>query len=117
MSILLKWLSSATAILIVAYILPGVVVAGLWSALVLAIILGLLNVSIKPLLILLTLPINVLTLGLFTLVINALIILLASSIVKGFIVGGFLNALLFSLILTIIQASFELLLKEKKQKS
>jgi len=112
MTIILKWLSSALAVLIVAYILPGVEVAGLWTALILAALLGLFNVSIKPILIVLTLPINILTLGLFTFVINALIILLASSMVKGFIVGGFFNALLFGLLLTIIQELFELLQKK-----
>jgi putative membrane protein len=114
MSILLKWFVSALAILIAAYLLPGVVVAGLWSALVLAAVLGLFNISIKPLLIIITLPINIFTLGLFTFVINALLILLASTIVKGFMVGGFMNALLFSLILTIIQWLFELLFDKKK---
>lgn len=112
MTIILKWLSSALAVLIVAYILPGVEVAGLWTALILASLLGLFNVSIKPILIVLTLPINILTLGLFTFVINALIILLASSMVKGFIVGGFFNALLFGLFLTVIQELFELLQKK-----
>ncbi|MDX9779228.1 MAG: phage holin family protein [Patescibacteria group bacterium] len=112
MTIILKWLSSALAVLIVAYILPGVEVAGLWTALILAALLGLFNVSIKPILIVLTLPINILTLGLFTFVINALIILLASSMVKGFIVGGFFNALLFGLFLTVIQELFELLQKK-----
>jgi len=112
MTIILKWLSSALAVLIVAYILPGVEVAGLWTALILAALLGLFNVSIKPILIVLTLPINILTLGLFTFVINALIILLASSMVKGFIVGGFFNALLFGLLLAVIQELFELLQKK-----
>ena len=113
MSILIKWLLSALAILIAAYILPGVAVAGLWSALVLALVLGLFNVLIKPLLIILTLPVNILTLGLFTFVINALIILLAASIVKGFIIGGFFNALLFSLALTLLQELFELIRRRK----
>jgi putative membrane protein len=114
MSILLKWFISALAILIAAYLLPGVVVTGLWTALVLAVVLGLFNISIKPLLIIITLPINFFTLGLFTFVINALLILLASTIVKGFVVGGFVNALLFSLILTIIQELFRLLVDKKK---
>lgn len=112
MSILLKWFSSALAVLIAAYILPGVAVSGLWAALILAALLGLFNISIKPILVILTLPINILSLGLFTFVINALIILLASSMVKGFMVGGFLNALLFGLLLTIIQELFELLQKK-----
>ncbi len=113
MSILLKWLLSALAIIIAAYILPGVAVAGLWSALVLALVLGLLNALIKPLLIILTLPVNILTLGLFTFVINALMVLLAASIVKGFVIGGFFNALLFSLVLTLLQELLELIRRRK----
>lgn len=113
MSILLKWLLSALAIIIAAYILPGVAVAGLWSALVLALVLGLLNALIKPLLIILTLPVNILTLGLFTFVINALMVLLAASIVKGFVIGGFFNALLFSLVLTLLQELLELVRRRK----
>lgn len=113
MPLLLKWLATAVAILIAGYFIPGVVVAGFWSALILAAVLGLLNISIKPLLIILTLPINILTLGLFTLIINALIIMLASTIVKGFEVGGFINALLFGIVLMIIQGVFELIFKDK----
>ncbi len=110
---ILKWMGSVAAVLIAAYFLPGVVVAGIWSALIVALVLGLLNLTIKPLLVLLTLPINIITLGLFTFVINALMVLLASSIVKGFSVGGFLNALLFSLLLTIIQEILEMILKKR----
>lgn len=110
--LILKWFISAGAILLSGYLIPGVKIANLWSALILVLILGFLNATIKPLLVLLTLPINILTLGLFTLVINALVVLLASSIVKGFEVGGFVNALLFSLVLVIIQAAFELLFKK-----
>jgi len=112
MIILLEWFTSAISILIASYLIPGVKVAGVWSALILALVLGFLNILIKPLLVLLTLPINILTLGLFTLVINALIVMLASSIVKGFEVGGFINALLFSIVLTIIQSLFEMLIKK-----
>jgi putative membrane protein len=99
--------------MLAAYIIPGVNVLNFWTALVLSLVLGLLNISIKPLLILFTLPINILTLGLFTFVINALIIMLASSIVKGFEVGGFVNALLFGIVLTAIQMVFNLVLDKK----
>ena len=106
MNLFIQWLVSAIAILIAAYVLPGVGISGFWAALIVAVVLGLLNLLIKPLLILLTLPINILTLGLFTLVINALIVMLASGIVPGFEVGGFLNALLFSLVLALINYIF-----------
>jgi putative membrane protein len=66
MSVIFKWLLSALAVLIAAYLLPGVVVASIWTAIVVALVLALLNVVIKPILIILTLPINLLTLGLFT---------------------------------------------------
>jgi putative membrane protein len=84
--------------------LPGVIVEGFISALVLAVVLGAINMFLKPILVLLTLPINILTLGLFSLVINALLIMLASAIVPGFSVSGFWWALAFSLVLSIVTA-------------
>jgi len=102
MGIILKWLTLTASIMISAYLIPGVVIAGLWSALILAAVLGLINVLLKPILVVVTLPINILTLGLFTFVINALLILLAGTIVKGFDVGGFLNALLFGILLSVV---------------
>jgi len=102
MHLLLKWLVSAGAILMAAYLIPGITFGGVWTALVLAIVLGLINITLKPLLVIITLPINLLTLGLFTFIINAILILLASSIVKGFAVDGFLYALIFAVALSII---------------
>ena len=83
MSFLLQWLVSGLAIIITAYLLPGVKLTGFFAALVTALILGLINAFIRPVLILLTLPLNILTLGLFTLVINALLIMLAAAIVQA----------------------------------
>ena len=100
------------AVLIAAYLLPGVLVSGFWAAFVVALVLGVFNLIIRPILLILTLPINILSLGLFTFVIDAIIVMLAASVVPGFSSGGFINALLFSLILTIIQAFFEII-KEK----
>ena len=102
MRLIIKWLVMAASILAAAYFIPGVTVAGLKTALILAVVLGLINLIFKPILILITLPVNILTLGLFTLVINAILIMLASSIVKGFEVDGFLTALIFSIILSAI---------------
>lgn len=101
MGILIKWLIAALAVMITSYVLPGVVVAGFWAALWVALFLGLLNAVLKPILVVLTLPVNILTLGLFTFVINALLVLLASSVLDGFSVSGFWVALLFSLILSL----------------
>lgn len=101
-NLLLRWLINAIAIIFSAYIITGVTVSSFWAALWLAIFLGLINVTLKPILVLLTLPINLLTLGLFTLVINAVLILLASSVLEGFVVSGFWTAMLFSVVLSII---------------
>jgi putative membrane protein len=110
MNIFIRWVISALAVIITAYLLPGVIVSGFFSALVVAVVLGILNIFIRPLLILITLPINILTLGLFTFIINALIIELASAIVKGFYVSNFGWALLFSIVLSIVSMLFDRLL-------
>ncbi len=103
-------LVSALAIIVTAYLLPGVQVSGFLSAIVTAIALGLVNLFVRPLLVVLTLPINILSLGLFTLVINALLIMLVSAIVPGFKVNGFLWALAFSVVLTIVNLVFGIFL-------
>lgn len=108
MDFIVSWLVSAIAILIAAYIIPGVRVNSFLVALLVAAVLGIVNALVRPLLVLLTLPITILTLGIFLLVINALLILLVDAIVPGFEVRGFWNALLFSIILTIIVSIFNL---------
>ncbi len=102
MTILINWLLSAIVIFVTAYILPGVQLSGFVSAFVVAVVLGVINVLVKPVIILLTLPLTVVTLGLFAFVINALMILLASAVVPGFSVDSFWWALLFSIILSFI---------------
>lgn len=102
MNIFINWLLMAIAVFVAANILPGVALTGVWAAVLVALVLGLLNLFIKPLLLILTLPINILTLGLFTLVINALIIMMASAIVPGFKVDGFWYSMLFSVVLSVI---------------
>lgn len=102
--ILLSWLVSALAILVSAYLLPGVHIANFFTALVTAVVLGIINSILKPILLLLTLPINILTLGLLTFVINALLVMLAANIVPGFHVDNFWWALAFSIVLSIINS-------------
>jgi putative membrane protein len=102
MKLLGSLLIQTLAVLISAYIIPGVSVESIWVALIVAIVLGILNLSLKPFLLLFTLPLNVLTLGLFTFVINVVLIYLVSALVAGFTVTGFLSALLFSLVLSIV---------------
>lgn len=99
------WIVSALAIGITSYLLPGAEV-GIISALVVAVVLGVINVFIKPIISLLTLPLTIVTLGIFSLVINALFIILASAVVPGFHVSGFWTALFFSIILSFINALF-----------
>jgi putative membrane protein len=104
MNLLVRWIISALAVLVTSYLLPGVHVDTFVAALVVAVVLGIINVSLKPLLVILTLPLKVVTLGLFMLVINALLILLTSRIVEGFKVDGFFWALLFSIVLSVISS-------------
>ena len=114
MKIILKMLLTAVAVVILAQILPGIKVDGYTSAIIVAIVLGLLRIFVRPLIILFTLPITIMTLGLFLFVINAIIILLAGKLVDGFAVSGFGYALLFSLLLSFFQSVLYSFLKEKK---
>jgi putative membrane protein len=104
MKIILHWLVSAVSIIIAAYVLPGVHLSGIVAALVLAVVLGVINAFIRPLLIILTLPLSILTLGLFTLVINAILIMLAAKLVPGVSIDGFLWALAFGVVLALVHA-------------
>jgi putative membrane protein len=99
MHIFIPWLLSALAIMITSYILPGVHLEGFLPAMVTAVVIGLINTFIKPALLIFTLPINILSLGLFTLVINAVLIMIASALTPGFQVDNFGWALLFSVVL------------------
>jgi putative membrane protein len=106
MNIILRIIISAVVAFALSYILSGVHIQSFISALILAIVLGLLNLFVKPILIILTLPITIFTFGLFLFVINALIILLAAKFVNGFRVDGFWWALLFSLLLSVLTSFF-----------
>lgn len=102
MKFLLNIIISGFAVYISAYILPGVNLEGFFAAVVTGVILGVLNTFIKPILLILTLPINILTIGLFTLVINVFLVYVASAIVPGFSVDGFVQALFFSVLLSLV---------------
>lgn len=104
MNFILKIVLTAVAVLVIAHFLPGVSVVNFTNAVIVAVVLALLRVTIKPLLIILTLPVTIVTLGLFLLVINALIILLADNLIDGFNVSGFWVALIFSLILSVFES-------------
>lgn len=109
--LLLIWFLSALALLIVAYIVPGFELAGLGSALIASIVVGFLNATLGFLLKLLTFPISILTLGLFFLVINAIILLLASAFVPGFHIRGFWPAFLGAIVLMLIRLAFRLVMR------
>lgn len=104
MIFLLRILLTAVVVVFLANFLPGVEVTGYWTAIVVALVLALLNLIVKPILVLLTLPVTILTLGLFLIVINAIIILLVDAFIGGFAVSGFWIAVLFSILLSIFQS-------------
>ncbi|MBI5019082.1 phage holin family protein [Candidatus Gottesmanbacteria bacterium] len=112
MHMLIQLLINALAFYITAYILPGVTISGYTSLFVIAIIWGILSVVIKPLLIILTLPITILTLGLFTLVINAVLLLITSNIVPGFHIEGFGTAVIAVIVLSIVNSFLNALLNK-----
>ena len=101
MKIIVRWLLLAAALLLVAHLYPGVSVASFGAALIAAFVLGLFNTLVRPLLVLLTLPVTLLTLGLFLFVINALMFWAAASVLDGFNVAGFSAALIGSLIYSV----------------
>jgi putative membrane protein len=104
MQLLIRLFTTALLVLLIAELLPGVAVASFTTSLLVALVLSLLNVFIKPILILFTLPVTILSLGLFLLVINALLIILCAKIVGGFVVDGFWTAVFFSIILSVLQS-------------
>ena len=112
MKLILKWLLSAAALLAVAYIYPGVVVGSFGSAMIAALVIGLFNMVLRPVLVLLTLSVTLITLGLFLFVINALMFWAASGVLAGFHVQGFGAALLGSLIYSALGLVIDAALKD-----
>ncbi|ALC17515.1 hypothetical protein DSOUD_2777 [Desulfuromonas soudanensis] len=100
--LLLRWLILTLAIMAAAYVFDGIEVSGFFSAFFAAAILGILNAFFRPILFLLTLPINILTLGLFTFVLNALMLMMASGVISGFQVRGFWTAVVGSLVISVV---------------
>jgi putative membrane protein len=106
MKILINIILTGIAVAAADYLIPGVVLSNFWTAIVVGLVMGLINALVRPVVLLLTLPLNFLTLGLFTFVINALMILLAAAIVPGFAVNGFWAALLFSVVVALLKMLF-----------
>jgi putative membrane protein len=113
MNTLLKILLTALAVFFLAAVLPGVSVENYISAITVALVIGLLNIFVRPIIVLLTLPATIFSLGLFLIVINAGIILLADKFVDGFMVAGFFDALVFSVLLSILRTLLVSLIKEE----
>lgn len=112
--IIVKWLLCAAALLAVAYLYPGVSVASFGSAMIAALVLGIVNTLVRPVLVLLTLPVTVLTLGLFLFVINALLFWGVGSILAGFHVNGFVAALIGSVLYSVLTLIINTALKAAK---
>lgn len=110
LSMLLYWVLTAVVLLIVDALLPGIAISGFGTALIAALVMGLVNFFIRPILSLLTLPLNLLTLGLFSFIVNAILFALVAWIVPGFEVHGFLNALIGSLLLSIMTSVLSLVM-------
>ena len=112
MALLVQWLLYAIALLIVSKFVPGFHVAGLWPAMIASLVIGLLNATLGLLLKIITFPISILTLGLFLLVINALMILLASSLVRGFTVRGFVPAFFGAVVMALLGMLIKAVMKD-----
>lgn len=117
MRFLIKTMVTAVAVLTASYVLDGVSVDSTLTAILVAIVLGLLNSFIKPILIILTIPITVFTLGLFLLVINILIVKWASDLVPNFTVDGWWSALLFSIIVSVVTSIIDGLIKSQQEEA
>ncbi len=116
MKLILRLLLNAIAVVVLSKVLKGVSVDTYTTAVIVAVVLSILNLIVKPILVLLTLPITFLTLGLFLVVINALMILLADKLIDGFAVTNFWWAILFSVLLSILQSLLQSFLKSDKKK-
>ena len=112
MALLVQWLLYAVALLVVSKIVPGFHVDGLWPALIASLVIGLLNATVGLVLKIVTFPISILTLGLFLLVINGLMILLASNIVRGFQVRGFVPAFFGAIVLALLGMLIKAIMKD-----
>jgi putative membrane protein len=113
-NLLISWVLTAISLLVVSFLIPGFTVNGIGSALIAALVIGLINGTVGLLLKIVTFPLTVLTLGLFYLVLNALLIMMAAKLVDGFVVSGFLAAFFGSIVLSLVNSALQSFLREKK---
>lgn len=116
MNFIIKILLSSLSVVVAAWLLPGVLIESYFTAIVVAFVLAILNMILRPVLVVLTIPVTVFTLGLFLLVINAVIALIAGYVVPGFVIVSFWSAFWFSLIVTIINYLINIDGKEKRRR-
>ena len=109
MYVILRWIAFALVIMFTAWVIPGITVENFWAALIVALVLGVINAFIKPVFQLITLPINVLTLGIFGLVLNALMLIFAGWLSPGFEVDGFLSAFIGSIIISLLSLGINMI--------
>ena len=112
---LIQLIVSMLALAITTYVVPGFELESIWAALVTVVILGVINILIRPFILLITLPVNILTLGLFTFVVNGLMLLLASAVVPGFAVAGILPAIVGGIVLALVSAVLSGLAEDEVQ--
>lgn len=110
---LIRWIAMTVAVLAASYVIPGIHVASFGAALIAALLLGLVNIFIRPVLVLLTLPVTVLTLGFFLLIINALLLYFVAWLVSGFAIAGFFSALIGTIFISVVSALLSSLLKQR----
>jgi putative membrane protein len=115
LKLLVVWLINALALLTVAYVMPGIAVADIWAAMIAAVVLGLVNAVIRPVLVLLTLPVTILTLGLFIFVINGLLFWFVGSFIQGFVVSGFWVGVFGAIVYSLISWALSSLVFEEKK--
>ncbi len=114
--LLIRWLTLTAAILVAAYLLDGIRVTGVFSALAAAALLGILNAFLRPIALILTLPVNVLTFGLFTFVINAILLKLVSGIIRGFEVIGFWPAIFGSVLISLVSGALNMMVQKQARR-
>lgn len=115
MRLIIQFIVSALIVMLLANFLPGIVVKDFTTAMIVVIVLGICNTIIKPVLIFLTLPITLVTLGLFLLVINVIMVYITDAFITGFSVNGFFNTLIFSLLLSVLNSVSHKLIDKKKE--
>jgi putative membrane protein len=114
MKILIRLFVNAFVILLLSYYMPGIEASGFYAAVIAALVLGIINLIIKPIILFFTMPLNILTLGLFTFIINGLLFWFTSTIVKGFDIDGFMPALYSAFILTVVGWIMHIILDKKQ---